>query len=135
MQVATDSPIFWLALIVVGIAVLMLQRKFRLAAKNPFRTRPLVSPREQLVAHGLEAIFIDDAIRIWNELASAYQFDPAQLRADDKVADLVGSDWFGDKGLSFEAKLTALGVKALPADTTILDLVQLLAGQERSPRP
>lgn len=81
------------------------------------------------MAHGFNESDIDGAVCIWNEFAQAYQIDPMQLRVDDKIVDITSCDWFGDSGLSIEAKLTAVGGALLPSDATILDLVRLLIKQ------
>ena len=60
-------------------------------------------------------------------MASAYEIDPMQLRVNDKIADIVSRDWFGDSGLSIEKKLTAIGGAPMSDDATVFDLVHLLA--------
>lgn len=103
-----------------------------MATYNPFPTRPPISPREQLIAHGFDEKCVDHAVCIWNELASSYQINPAQMRVDDKIADIVSRDWFGDSGLSIEAKLTAIGAAPMPSDATVFDLVLLLSSHEKT---
>ena len=122
---------FWLVLLVVGMSVWLVQSKFRSAKPNPFSIRAPISPREQLLAHSFDERSIDEAICIWKEMALSYQIDPTQLRVDDKITDIVSRDWFGDSGLSIEAKLTAIGSVPLPNDATLLDLIHLLANREK----
>ena len=131
MQVITENLVFWLVLLAVGTVVWLVQYKFRLATPNPFKNRAQIPPREQLIAHGCNERDVDDAIGIWIEMAQAYQIDPMQLRADDKIADIVSRDWFGDSGLAIEAKLTVVG-GAMPSDATLFDLVQLLTKHGKS---
>lgn len=113
----------------------MIQYRFQrkqLTAYNPFPARPQISPREQLITHGLDERYVDTAVCIWNELASSYQINPAQMRGDDKIADIASRDWFGDSGLSIEAKLTAIGAAPLSNNATVFDLVLLLVNQEKN---
>lgn len=110
--------------------VWIVQYKFQSAAPNPYQSRALIPPLEQLIASGINEKDTGDAICIWNEMARAYQINPMQLRADDKIADIVSRDWFGDSGLTIEAKLTAVGGAPMPSDATLFDLVQLLTKRQ-----
>ena len=133
MQLSIYNLKFWLVIILIGIAISLIQHKFQrkqLSEYNPFPTRPPISPRAQLITQGFDERYVNHGVAIWNELALAYQIDPTQLRVDDKIADMVKRDWFGDSGLSIESKLNAIGGAPLPEDATVFDLVLLLASQE-----
>lgn len=103
-QVITENLVFWLVLLAVGTVVWLVQYKYQ-SPTNPFKNRAQIPPREQLIARGFNERDVDDAIGIWIEMAQAYQIDSMQLRADDKIAEIVSRDWFGDSGLAIEAKL------------------------------
>ena len=110
----------------------LVQHKFQSVTPNPFQDRVRIPLQEQLISHGIIERNIDDAIVIWNEMAQAYKIDPMQLRVDDKIADIIRRDWFGDSGLSIEAKLTAIGAAPMPSDATLGDLMRLLLKQQNS---
>jgi hypothetical protein len=102
-----------------------------LEAKRRFEERSPENTKSLLLARGVKDDLLVSALKEWKELAKAYGIEGEKLRPDDYIADLVETDWFGDRGLMIEARLTRCGVKELPRDMTILQLVLLLSSTQK----
>lgn len=103
------------------------QLSHRKRAREAFGDRQWLAPREQLEGEGLSGEALDAAVREWEGFARSYGYQAGKLRVDDRVQDLTKIDDFGDRGLAFEAKLGGRGIKALPSDLSLADLVRLLS--------
>lgn len=99
-------------------------------AREALRERTPLAPREQLEREGLRGEALDAAVGEWERFARAYGYPAERLRVADRVRDLIQVDRFGDRGLEFEARLSARGVKELPSDLSLAGLVRLLAEKE-----
>ena len=61
------------------------------------------------------------AKQLWMQFANDYGIPPGKLRVNDSVADIVKTDFFGDRGLYFEKLLTERGIKCFSSETATLE--------------
>lgn len=98
-------------------------------AKERFQQRSLENIEKLLLAKGVKNDLLVSLMKEWHELAKAYDIESEKLRPDDYVSDLVETDWFGDRGLMIEARLTRYGVDEIPKNMTVLQLIILLSNE------
>lgn len=61
------------------------------------------------------------AKQLWMQFAKDYGIPPGKLRVNDSIADIVKTDFFGDRGLYFEKLLTERGIKCFSSETATLE--------------
>lgn len=105
-----------------------------LDARKHFEERSLENPRDLLLAEGLKSALLASVVKEWAEFANNYEIEAGKLRPGDHVEDVVRTDWFGDRGLFIEARLTRLGLKEVPPDMTVIELLLLLSDSHRDRR-
>lgn len=107
------------SLIIVAAYFTTLQKK---VVMRQFANRTPISPIEQLLPYFDNSRELNIAVDLWNELARTYGISPMLLRTEDKLRDIVSSDFFGDKGLELEEKLKQRGVFGPLESLSILEM-------------
>lgn len=118
---------YLLIFVVVSVVGIMwyLDTRQRSMALSKFTNRELISPIEQLSQYFDDHQTMDIAVGLWNEIAQAYGISPLQLRIEDKLEEIISSDFFGDKGLALEKKFTQSGIVGKLENLSILELIAL----------
>lgn len=93
---------------------------FRRRCLDPYMARDSVDLEDQLHALGLANQDFTRARHLWTQFAKDYGLPPEKLRADDLLADIVRTDFFGDRGLYFEKLLAGRGIRSFPTDDATL---------------
>lgn len=98
-----------------------LKALFRNRRLDSYVARDRVDLDEQLRALELSDEEFKHAKQLWIQFARDYDLPPEKLRANDRLTDIVRTDFFGDKGLDFEMLLKKKGIKSFPADDATLE--------------
>lgn len=99
----------------------LLKSLFRRKRLDPYMLRDNIKLEDQLRSLNLTGQDFNRAMQFWKEFAKDYGIPPEKLRTDDKVADIVRTDFFGDRGLYFEKLLIDKGIKSFPIDNATLE--------------
>lgn len=83
--------------------------------------RDNIDPKHQLQALKLTGTDFERAKQLWIQFAKDYGIPPEKLRADDRIADIVRTDFFGDRGLYFEKLLTDKDIQSFPENDATLE--------------
>lgn len=121
-----ENMTYFLIPVIASLVVIVwfLDVRQKKLALSKFTIRELISPVEQLSQH-FESHQLETAVGFWSELAQAYGISPWQLRANDKLGEIVASDLFGDNGLDLEKKLNQVGIIGKLEEFSILELIAL----------
>lgn len=121
--------IFVIVSLVGMIWYLDTRQKKRVLGK--YLNREFISPVEQLSHYFNDDQAMDVAVSLWNDIAQAYGISPLQLRTEDKLEEIISSDYFGDNGLELEIKFERCGINAELEKLSILELITLYVSRAK----
>lgn len=68
----------------------------------------------------------DDVIKVLKLISSSYGISPEKLRADDKISEIIKTDWFGDSDIALMWLLKESGLNNISEDLNIGDLISIV---------